>query len=475
MVGLADSGGAGSAAKGADVVIMGGGFAGLIAAKRLGELGRVAVVLEKGTEATYACNSRFTGGAIHVCYRDPMSGRDVLRAAIEAATVGTASPALVDAVAQNAGRLITWLRGHGVGFARGGAEEYKRWVLTPVRPQRRGNIWQGIGGDVLLRTLEKKLEAHGGRLVRGAKLTEAARTEEGGWIVRTEDGQSYRAKALLIADGGFQGDPATVARYISPRPEHLLQRGAATGCGDGIRLATSFGAATVGLGRFYGHVMTAQALERPDLWPYPWMDPIAASGIVVDAAARRFVDEAEGGVFIANAIARQAEPLATWAIFDEAIWTGPGAAGVIPPNPNLVLAGADIRGAPSIASLAAAIGLPAAQLEQTVRSHNEALAQRTGASLTPPRGNGPPVPMPVAKAPFRAVNLAAGITYTMGGITIDGNARVLDEAGAVLPGLYAAGCAAGGLEGGPHGGYVGGLAKSGVTALQAAEHIAGLA
>ena len=41
-----------------------------------------------------------------------------------------------------------------------------------------------------------------------------------------------------------------------------------------------------------------------------------------------------------------------------------------------------------------------------------------------------------------------------------------------IPGLYAAGCATGGLEGGGFAGYVGGLAKSSVTALLAANHIA---
>jgi fumarate reductase flavoprotein subunit len=59
----------------------------------------------------------------------------------------------------------------------------------------------------------------------------------------------------------------------------------------------------------------------------------------------------------------------------------------------------------------------------------------------------------------------------MGGIAIDEHARALREDGAVIPGLYVAGGAAGGLEGGPAVGYVGGLIKCGVTGLIAAEHI----
>ena len=75
-------------------------------------------------------------------------------------------------------------------------------------------------------------------------------------------------------------------------------------------------------------------------------------------------------------------------------------------------------------------------------------------------------------ASFALAPVCAGITYTMGGIAVDEHARALDDNGAPLPSLYAAGAAAGGLEGGPAVGYVGGLVKCGVTGLRAAEHIA---
>ena len=48
----------------------------------------------------------------------------------------------------------------------------------------------------------------------------------------------------------------------------------------------------------------------------------------------------------------------------------------------------------------------------------------------------------------------AGITFTMGGIDVDGSFRVLDRDGAAIPRLYAAGADAGGTY---QGGYMGGL------------------
>jgi fumarate reductase flavoprotein subunit len=48
----------------------------------------------------------------------------------------------------------------------------------------------------------------------------------------------------------------------------------------------------------------------------------------------------------------------------------------------------------------------------------------------------------------------------------------MDTQDAPIPGLYAAGCTTGGLEGGEHLAYIGGLSKSSVTALRAANSVA---
>ena len=80
--------------------------------------------------------------------------------------------------------------------------------------------------------------------------------------------------------------------------------------------------------------------------------------------------------------------------------------------------------------------------------------------------------MPVAKPPFYAVPLCAGITYTMGGIAIDPDGQVLRPGGGTVQGLYAVGATTGGLEGGATVGYVGGLIKAATFGIRAGEHIA---
>ena len=120
---------------------------------------------------------------------------------------------------------------------------------------------------------------------------------------------TYRARAVMVADGGFQGNPELVGRYISKHPERLKQRGAGTGRGDGMTMAAAVGAELVGIDRFYGHTLSKDALTNDNLWPYPYLDSLVTAGIVVDADGKRFADEGRGGVYVANAVAQLDDPL----------------------------------------------------------------------------------------------------------------------------------------------------------------------
>ena len=67
-----------------------------------------------------------------------------------------------------------------------------------------------------------------------------------------------------------------------------------------------------------------------------------------------------------------------------------------------------------------------------------------------------------------AVHVAAGVTHTVGGLKVDDRARVLDERGLPIEGLFAAGVDAGGIA---VGGYASGLATALVLGLTAAESL----
>ena len=88
-----------------DLVVVGAGIAGLAAANRAAALGCRVVVLEKGEDERYFCNSRIATGALNVAHTDPHSDPAVLRQAIETDTEGYAAPALADALAAQAAAL----------------------------------------------------------------------------------------------------------------------------------------------------------------------------------------------------------------------------------------------------------------------------------------------------------------------------------------------------------------------------------
>lgn len=461
-----------------DVVVIGGGIAGMVAANRASELGKRVALLEKGTESKYLCNSRFTGGTFHVCLNDAMSAEEFLLTEIQASTAGFSRPETARALAHDCSRVLHWLERQGVRFIKfktGAAAAVPGWVLAPPAHIGPGLNWEGRGGDVMLQTLEAALVKRSGKIFRGARATRLLMADGHciGVIADSAEGPlSFHAQAIVIADGGFQGNADLVKSYIAKSPERLRQRGAGTGTGDGLRMAEAVGARSVGLGCFYGHPLSRDALTNDKLWPYPYLDQLTLAGIVLGPDGKRFADEGRSGVYIANKLAHLDDPTSAIVVFDEAIWAGPGRLSKIPVNPHLKNAGATIHKADTLEALAELIGVPAADFCETVVTYNSALEAGTLSQLSPPRRTDLHKPWLIRTPPFYGVPMCPGITYTMGGIAIDEFGRVLDVADEPIPGLFAAGTTTGGLEGGPEIGYVGGLISSSTMGLRAAETIA---
>ena len=458
-----------------DLVSVGGGLAGMTAAVRAAQLGLKTAVLERSGDELYFCNSRVAGGVMHISYTDPSTPPDTLAKAVTEITAGYADAALVRALTANALRAVQWLQSVGVQFALATDAGWRNWLLAPVRPPATNLEWHGIGADMSLRQLETQLRERGGTLQRDTQVLDLI-VENGAVAgVRARQGgveRAIRARAVVLADGGFQGNPDMVGRYISRKPQALKQRGTGTGRGDGIRMAQAAGAALSDMQAFYGHVLSRDAMHNERVWPYPQLDELAASGLLVNAAGQRLGDEGQGGVYIANLIARADDPLATTVVFDDAIWQGPGRAASIPPNAALLEHGGTLFKAGSLRELATMANIDAEGLEATVRDYNAALAANATAKLNPPRSSARRKAMPITTAPFYAAPACCGLTYTMGGVRTNGNAQVLREDGSIMRGLYAAGATTGGLEGGPVVGYAGGLMKALTFGLLAAEHLA---
>jgi len=458
-----------------DLLVIGGGFAGLTAANRSAELGLKVLVLEAGSAALYRCNSRFSTGSVHVAFHTPKTDPAELYAAIIENSEGTARKDLAEAITSRAALTIDWMRAQGASFADHPRRPDGTPMLAPLREMRAGLDWENSGANLFLQRLGARLLERGGELRRGARAQRLIRVNGAvtGVEVQAENGtEIISAKAVVIADGGFQANPDLVQAHIGCKASDIQRRNAGTGVGDGLRMATEIGAASVGLGVFYGHVLSRDAMNNEKLWPYPQVDLICATSLLVNNAGQRFADEGQGGIYLANAIARLDDPLSATAIFDAKVWEEARTTDNVPPNPALADAGGTVIEAATLNELAEAAGIDAAGLSATVASYNRHLADRAASALIPPRTQAKYTAQPVREAPFYAIPVCAGITVTSGGLSVNGKGQVLDSDDNLIAGLFAAGSTVGGLEGGTRAAYVGGLIKSFGIGLIAAETIA---
>jgi fumarate reductase flavoprotein subunit len=442
---------------------VGGGIAGRIAALEARECGARVVLVERSGRTPGWGNSVISGGALHAALLSPLTPSETLLARAAEVTDGATDTRLAATWARGIPDTLRWIDEHGGQLVRDGDEPHRAVVLGPVRRTVPGLSYRGMGTPRFLTELARRFAAAGGRVLQPARAHRLERAGASGWrlqVSMAERGTVLRTNAVIFADGGFQANPRLLRKYIGTAVVRL--RATASSNGDALLMGQSVGADVCHMEGFYGHLLVREALNDSRFWPYPILDGLASCGIVVDRRGRRFVDEAHSGVTTTNAVARlQPGDAPCWLVFDAGAWNSVGTAGDTPPNPYLVDQGARIVRSRSIHQLAAATGMDATELREAIR----AVGERPRVAR-PPRGRA----VAITRAPYFAVSVIAGVTFTLGGLRADSNARVLDTNGRVLTGLYAAGGAMGGLHGGPRDGYLGGLLEAAVFGRIAGHH-----
>jgi tricarballylate dehydrogenase len=248
-----------------------------------------------------------------------------------------------------------------------------------------------------------------------------------------------RARAVVIACGGFEGNKHMLGQFLGPRGPELdvIAPTLVNNRGDGLAMALEFGAGVAGqFDMFHGEPVDRRS-SKPDpvVYAYPF-------GILVNQAAERFFDEGkdsfdatfeELGYEIWKNQAQSAFLIADQALLD------------IPNVAPIIMTDQPPIEAASLGALAGKLGLDADALETTVRGYNEAVGPgefdptvRDGkaARLDPPKSNWARA---IERPPFLAWPLTCAITFTFGGIRTDSLARVLTPGGQPIPRLYAAG------------------------------------
>ena len=423
------------------LVVVGHGAAGLAAALAAAEQAHGSglpldiTVLEKAREDEAGGNTRWSPSNMRLDAPDridPGFANDMLRE-----SGGRGDAIYFQTLADHATATIGWLQGHGVEF------------VTPLYYLSAGPARiQPVGGGRVV--VEKLLAAakHAGVKVRyqceANRLVMAEDNRISGIEVQTGDGgATLDAAAVILASGGFQGNPSMMRAHFGSGAEtiKLISPGTRFDTGDGIRMATEQGAHVSGdwNGMHIEPVDPRSTDSAPVVLVYPY-------GIVVDQHGHRFFDEGSGLMHETwEAFARDIHFVRSkriaYSLLDSRLFEIDGYERAIrsevPPYHAETLEG-----------LAAQIGVPPSNLRRTVEAFNAAAtgdparfdaARRDGlaaaSNLQPPKSNWARA---IAKPPYLTYPLVGAIVYTFGGLATNAKAEVLGEQGPIS-GLYAAG------------------------------------
>ncbi len=475
-----------------DVVIVGSGIGGLTTARRAQQLGLKVALLDKGAQAPGSSNARVSQGFFSAAYLPMDTDPEVLKAYGREITSGLGRDELIDIWAETCRRAFEWILGEGIPIDHILEGSDQRYML-PFVPGTFGLRFfdRTRGPDQAMTLHATKFIKAGGVYLAQTRATTLI-TDDGavtGVVAWGPEGRlEVRASAVVLADGGFQANPEMLRKYIGPAADRVKLRSLSSQTGDGIRMGQAIGAATRNMEWFYGHLLSLDAVENDDLWPYPAMDGPTKNGMLVGPDGRRVWNEdgsgvgltrsSMSGIALSNALTKMTDPRSFVTIIDAPAWANsqwkdsPAQyLGTYSANPAIKESGGRVYEAIDLVSLAKLAGIDPAGLVAEVEEYNAAVRSGTTDRLRVPRGGSP---KPIETAPFFAIPVVPGLTYTLGGLLVTPDAQVRREDETPIRGLYAVGGTMGGMAGGPLGGYFGGLGESTVFGLLAAEHIASL-
>lgn len=455
-----------------DVVIAGAGIGGLAAAVSAAEKGANVILIEASQHV--GGTSRFAAGAF-----GPRFGAEWEAAYAKAPM---SDPVLGKLVCDNWAPYLEWIDSLGMTTEELAPNSPYVW-MGGKRPAEEGSKSYT---DEYLQQFGEAFTQKGGTTLLGTRAAKLITDDSGavtGLIAEDADGPfSIKAKAVILATGGWQCDKEMCTKYISRHADLSQAQCVPYLDGSGIKMGVEVGAQlSRSFGSFYGH---------PQPWPMNYLDgidtpegyeavdnvddvhvlyygttehSIQGMGIYVNTDGKRFVNEGLGSSLVNQEIMQQ-HMARGYLILDE------GVREIIRQTPfcNAAVIGGDRidhmiekgmtvvqadsieeLGAKIVAETADGVSFNAANMAATVAAYNEAADAGTAGALEVPHLGVSPATA-LATPPFYAIPVVSGIMATFGGLKIDTETKVIGTDALPIEGLYAVPGAAGGIMNGDY-------------------------
>jgi len=465
-----------------DVVVVGYGYAGAVAAIEAHDAGSQVLLIEKMADPGGI--SICSGGNVRTA-EDADQAFDYLKVTCAGTTPDhvlrvlakgmTEVPAYFERLAQVSGATIDWRQASGnypfpgidtFGYISIGsvpdfdpAERYPHVSsYMPIHRAAGVRLFKVIEDNLARREVAIWLEARAERLLRGPD------SEIGGLVIATRDGEMRikAARGVILACGGFEADAEMQHQFWPEKPVLLAAFRGSTG--DGIRMAQAVGADLWHMWNYHGtygfkhpdpdYPYGIRSKRLPDWTPgRPPRSDVKMPWIVIDQAGQRYMNEyppymqdtAHRAMAEFDTLTQRYQRIPSYIVLDD------DARGTYPlcsPTFNdrsmsfeygdealRALEDRIVFQADSIEDLARKLGAEEAVLRATIERWNTLCDAGEDADF----GRPSPSMMKIAKPPFHYAEVWPICSNTHGGPVHNAQQQIMDVFGQPIPRLYAAG------------------------------------
>lgn len=421
-----------------DIVVVGAGACGLMAAYRAGLKGLEVLLLEKDTRT--GCNAEIASGSIPAAGTPQQQQASILDSVEQMAEdilrkcKRQANPEIVYALCARSAEIVRIFESD-LGVPMRLNLDAGRFGFSALRLHNA----DGRTGAPLIRALHRALAEMDNVTFAdrtpGVGLISGPNGAVIGVLAGHEKIQRIGAQRIILACDGFGANKDMIAEYI-PAMRGVESIGVQGNTGDAIRWCMTLGAAVAHMSGHQGHGLVCKGYGTRLVPEIPQL-----GAVIVNQAGVRFTREDQGYSEFAHEVLAQPGGIAI-AIFDQAM------VDVVAPLDHWrdTVASGAIKTFNSLEELAARFNLPWEAVQRSLEQCRHAATDPWGRSSLPIPSTGP----------FYGAIITGAMVHTQGGVVTDIYGRVCRPDGSTITNLYAGGGTAAGISGDDAAGYLSG-------------------